>query len=74
MWGEKVTSLIAKTSCDWYKFDILGHFQAPGGALWLVYPGPLPKNPAEPYGKTSLQIHMDYTIARLTNGLWAFYT
>lgn len=42
MWREKVTSLIAKTSCDWYKFNIRGHFPTPGGALWLVYPGQLP--------------------------------
>lgn len=55
MWREKVTSLIAKTSCDWYKFNIRGHFPTPGGALWLVYPGLLPGNRAGSHGQTALQ-------------------
>lgn len=55
MWREKVTSLIAKTSCDWYKFNIRGHFPTPGGALWLVYPGQLPGNRAGSHGQAALQ-------------------
>lgn len=55
MWREKVTSLIAKTSCDWYKFNIRGHFPTPGGALWLVYPGQLPENRAGSHGEAALQ-------------------
>lgn len=54
MWREKVTSLIAKTSCDWYKFNIRGHFPTPGGALWLVYPGQLPGNRAGSQGQRRL--------------------
>lgn len=55
MWREKVTSLIAKTSCDWYKFNIRGHFPTPGGALWLVYPGQLPGDRAGWQGQAALQ-------------------
>lgn len=54
MWREKVTSLTAKTSCDWCEFDIRGHFPTPGGALWLVYTGWLPGSPAGSYGHSLL--------------------
>lgn len=65
MWREKVTSLIAKTSCDWYKFNIGGHFQTPGGARWLVYTGQLPGNRAGLHGPSLLHKQMDgYTTGR----------
>lgn len=62
MWREKVTSLIAKTSCDWYKFNIRGHFPTPGGALWLVYPGQLPGNRAGSQGQAVLQTNSPATL------------
>lgn len=61
MWREKVTSLIAKTSCDWYKFNIRGHFPTPGGALWLVYPGQLPGNRAGSQGQAALQTNVQHS-------------
>lgn len=73
MWREKVTSLIAKTSCDWYKFNIRGHFQTPGGALWLVYTGQLPGNRAGLHGHSLLCKQMDIQQSRLTESIFEVF-